>query len=174
MVVQRSHLFPGLAPVAAAEEHGRFAAGVNRARFIGGAGLNPPDALQRSLRQGLHLQAGFGQLPGFAAIGAGVDVRAEPGAVYGGVKALGFARILRHMVDFPSGKKRALDIPLLAVAGAEHERAFARAGPDGDGRGLCHRVNHKTAERSFERKIALCAVYVSSLATLFTQKSISF
>jgi hypothetical protein len=57
------------------------------------------------------------------------------------------------MVDFPSGKKRALDFPFLAIAGAKNKCAFARAGPHGDGGGFCHRVNHKPSPGSFERKI---------------------
>src|SRR5260370_41953408 len=60
-----------------------------------------------------------------------MNVRSEPGAVHRRVDTLRIARILRYVIDFPTAKIGALDVPTAAVGGTKDEGAFARPDPNG-------------------------------------------
>ena len=132
------HFGPGLAPVRAAEQHAGVAAGIHHAGFIRGARLDAPNARQGRAGQALDLQAVFGELPAFAGIGAGVDVRAEPRTVYGGVEAFRFTMVLGDVIDFQAAEEGAFHAPGFPVPGTEDKGALAGAGPNGDGSGFWH------------------------------------
>ena len=67
-------------------------------------------------------------IPGFAAIVRALDQLPKPTARLRGVDAVRINRRTFEMINFPTGKVRATDFPVVALAvGGENKRAFARA-----------------------------------------------
>src|SRR5277367_3861603 len=67
------------------------------------------------------------RLPRFAAVVGSLDLLAKPAAGLGGVDSIRLDRRTFEMIDFPAGKERTGDVPVLSLAvGREDEGAFPR------------------------------------------------
>ena len=88
-----------------------------------------PHALERLAVEPAQRQALFGQVPRFAAVFAGMNMRPEPRAVHRRVVPLRLVRVLHHVIHFQSAEMRTLQLSLLPVLAPRPRRAFARPDP---------------------------------------------
>lgn len=124
--------FPGLSPVVAPKEHSGVAAGPHHTGLPGITRTNIPDTFECFTGYIAQLETLLRQMPGFAAILAGVNMRTEPRTVYGRIETLGIAMILRNVIDFPSTEVRAFDLPGFSIPGPADECPLASANPNCD------------------------------------------
>src|SRR5580765_4751291 len=97
--IERNDLMPAFPPVLATEQDARISSRIDDAGLIGMTRLNMPHSRHFGSGQALDLETFFTQLPALSTVGAGVDMRTEPGAVHRRIQALGISRIGRNVID---------------------------------------------------------------------------
>src|SRR5580700_9827410 len=132
MVTQARYQLPICTIVATAEKHAGIRAQINGAGFVRCAGSDMPDTLEGGIWKVLELhsffghlpcfagnafdlESFFGDLPRFAVVCAGMEMGTKPGIADRSEVAPRLARVLRDMMHFLAGEKRASTVPSLAI-----------------------------------------------------------